>query len=71
MAWSENNKADYVFGFAQNPRLRRKMTGQLRGRSAQGKSGAGVLLLPHAGSRARRVVAKTEYLEKGGKPAPS
>jgi Transposase DDE domain group 1 len=76
MAWCEKHHVDYLFGLARNARLRRKMARQLRQakREHQRKGKAARVFTEFSyrtrksWSRARRVVAKAEYLEKGENP---
>ena len=76
MAWCEQNRVDYVFGLARNSRLQRKIAPQLREAKQQhektGKAARGFADFSYrtrkSWSRARRVVAKAEYLEKGENP---
>jgi hypothetical protein len=76
MAWCENNDVDYVFGLARNSRLRRKIAAPLReAKQAQQRTGKAARVFAEfsyctrkSWSRARRVVAKAEYLEKGENP---
>ena len=77
MSWCEHNGVDYVFGFARNERLRR-LIGEAMGRAAhqyqETQKPARVFVeFPYqttTGSweRARRVVAKAEYID--GKENP-
>lgn len=76
MAWCENNDVDYVFGFARNKRLRRKIAAQLRqAKQEHRRTGKAARVFAEffyrtraSWSRSRRVVAKAEYLEKGENP---
>ena len=76
MAWCENNGVDYVFGFARNARLRRKIARQLRqAKRAYRRTGHAARVFTEffyrtraSWSRSRRVVAKAEHLEKGENP---
>ena len=76
MVWCENNDVDYVFGLARNSRLRRKIAAPLReAKQEQRRTGKAVRRFTEffyrtrkSWSRARRVVAKAEYLEKGENP---
>ena len=76
MAWCEKHHVDYVFGFARNARLRRKIASPMREAKQQhrrtGKPArvftAFFYQTRESWSRARRVVAKAEYLEKGENP---
>jgi hypothetical protein len=76
MAWCENNSVDYVFGLQRNQRLRRivgadmhqaHMLHQSTGKAA--RVFAEFDYQTHKSwSRARRVVAKAEHLDKGENP---
>jgi hypothetical protein len=76
LAWCENSAVDYVFGFARNERLRRKIARSLRQAKREhertGKAARGFCEFSYrtrqSWTRARRVVAKAEYLEKGENP---
>lgn len=76
MAWCEKHGVDYVFGFARNPRLRRRITPQLREAQTEHRRTAKPARVfteffyrtRASWSRSRRVVAKCEYLEKGENP---
>ncbi len=76
MAWCETNNVDYVFGFARNERLRRKIAGSLReAQREHERTGKAARVFREfsyrtrqSWMRARRVVAKAEYLEKGENP---
>lgn len=76
MAWCEKHRVDYVFGFARNSRLRRKIAAQLReAKREQQRSGKAARVFSEfsyrtrsSWSRSRRVIAKAEYLEKGENP---
>jgi hypothetical protein len=76
MAWCEQNLVDYVFGLARNSRLQRKIAPQLQAaKQAQETTGKAARVFAEfsyrtrkSWSRSRRVVAKAEYLEKGGNP---
>jgi len=77
MSWCEQHQVDYVFGFARNERLRRMIEDALaeaRRQSAETQKPARVFVeFPYqttTGSwdRARRVVAKAEYLEEKENP---
>lgn len=76
MAWCENNDVHYVFGLARNSRLRHKIARPLRqARREQQHTGKTARVFTEffyrtrkSWSRARRVVAKAEYLEKGENP---
>jgi Transposase DDE domain group 1 len=76
MAWCEKQHVDYLFGLARNARLRRKIARQLRQAQREyqrtGKAARVFTEFSYrtrkSWSRARRVVAKAEYLEKGENP---
>jgi DDE family transposase len=76
MAGCENNGVDYVFGWARNARLQRKIA-RAMGEAKQKHQSTGQTARVFAEfsyrtkkswSRSRRVVAKAEYLEKGENP---
>ncbi len=76
MGWCEANQVEYVFGFARNERLRRKIASPLRKAQREyhrtGKA-ARVFCEFFYGTRSswsqrRRVVAKAEHLAKGENP---
>jgi Transposase DDE domain group 1 len=76
MAWCETNDVDYVFGFARNERLRGKIARSLRqAQREHERTGKAARVFAEfsyrtrqSWMRARRVVAKAEYLEKGENP---
>jgi Transposase DDE domain group 1 len=76
MAWCETNDVDYVLGFARNQRLRRKIARSLReAKREHQRTGKAARVFTEffyrtrsSWRRARRVVAKAEYLEKGENP---
>jgi len=76
MAWCEAHRVDYVFGLARNQHLRRIIGKQMHDAQMQhqatGKPArvfAEFYYRTHkSGSRARRVVAKAEYPDKGENP---
>lgn len=76
MAWCENHQVHYVFGFARNPLLRRKIASPLRqARREHRRTGKAARVFTDffyrtrkSWSCSRRVVAKAEYLEKGENP---
>jgi Transposase DDE domain group 1 len=76
MAWCEKHRVDYVFGFARNQRLRRKIVAHLRQAKEEHRRTAKAARVfaefsyctRSSWSRTRRVVAKAEYLEKGENP---
>ena len=76
MSWCECNRVDYVFGLARNQRLRRiigkPMHQAKQLHQATGKAARVFAEFPYqtrkSWSRSRRVVAKSEYLDKGENP---
>ena len=76
MAWCEAHQVHYVFGLARNQRLERKIAPALaQAKSEHQQSGQAarvfvefVYQTRNSWSRARRVVAKAEYLDKGANP---
>ncbi len=77
MTWCEANKVEYVFGFARNERLRRLIEAAMQEAKRQQQANqeparvfTEFLYETTTGSwsRARRVIAKAEYLEKGENP---
>ena len=76
LAWCEDEKVDYVFGVAKNERLKGEVTSELEEAEerfrATGKPARVFKEFPYqtrsSWSRARRVVAKAEYLAKGPNP---
>jgi hypothetical protein len=76
MAWCEQNRVDYVLGLARNSRLQRKTAPAMREAKQEhertGQAARVFADFPYrtrkSWSRARRVVAKAEYLEKGENP---
>jgi len=76
MAWCEQNQVDYVLGLAKNERLKLEIAAELAQAAElyQGSGQAARLFQEFSyqtrksWSRARRVVAKAEYLEKGANP---
>jgi DDE family transposase len=76
MAWCEKNRVDYVFGFARNERLQRKIAGRMReAKQEHEKTGKAARVFAEFSYRthkswscSRRVVAKAEYLDKGANP---
>jgi hypothetical protein len=76
MAWCEKHHVDYVFGFARNERLRRKIAHAMRqAKREQRRTGKAARAFTEffyrtrvSWSRSRRVVAKAEHLEKGENP---
>lgn len=76
MAWCETHGVQYLFGFARNPRLRRKIAGPLReAKREHQRTGKAARVFREffyrtqsSWSRSRRVVAKAEHLGKGENP---
>jgi hypothetical protein len=76
MRWCEQNHVDYLFGLARNERLRKKIDAQMKqARALHEKTGKAARVFTglayitrKSWSRARRVVAKCEYLDKGENP---
>jgi hypothetical protein len=77
MAWCEEHGVQYVFGLARNERLRRTIDDEMEEAKRQhqtSKEPARVFTeflyetTTGSWSRARRVIAKAEYLEKGENP---
>jgi hypothetical protein len=76
MAWCEKHRVEYVLGLARHSRLRRKMARPLReAKREHQRTGKAARVFTEffyrtrkSWSRARRVVAKAEYLEKGENP---
>ncbi len=76
MAWCETHGVDYVFGFARNERLRRKIARELReAKREHRRTGKAARVLTEfsyrtraSWSRSRRVVAKAEHLAQGENP---
>ena len=76
MVWCEKHGVDYVFGFARNERLRRKIAAEMRQAQAEHRRTGKLARVfteffyrtRASWSRRRRVVAKAEYLEKGENP---
>ena len=70
MAWCEKHAVDYVFGFARNPRLRRKIAREMRqAKQEQQRTGKPARVFGEffyqtrkTWSQARRVVAKAEQI---------
>jgi hypothetical protein len=76
MGWCEANRVDYVFGLARNQRLAKIIGAQMQqarvlhqatGKAARVFTGF-AYITRKSWSRARRVVAKAEYLDKGENP---
>jgi len=76
MSWCEQNHVDYVFGLAQNQRLRKIIGRQLQEAKQEfahtGKAARVFTEFSYrtrkSWSRSRRVIAKAEYLAKGENP---
>ncbi len=76
MVWCETHGADYVLGLARNSRLRRQIVSEMRqAKQEHRRTGKAARVFTEfryrtrsSWSRARRVVAKAEYLEKGENP---
>jgi hypothetical protein len=76
MVWCETNDVEYVFGFARNERLRRRIAGPLReAKQEYQRTGQAARMFVEffyctrsSWSRRRRVVAKAEHLAKGENP---
>ena len=76
MAWCESRRVDYVFGFARNERLRRKITPAMRqAKQEHARTGKPARVFSeffyrtrNSWSRSRRVVAKAEQIEGKGNP---
>ena len=76
MAWCEKNQVDYVFGFARNQRLERKIVRAMeKAKKEHQRMGKAARVFcefsyrtRQSWSRSRRVVAKAEYLDKGPNP---
>ncbi len=76
MAWCEREGIDYIFGLAQNPRLRKLIeaqTAQVEKQYQETQAPARVFSeffysTKDTWSRERRVIAKAEHLDKGSNP---
>src|SRR5208282_1249503 len=76
MAWCEANQVDYVLGLAKNERLRAEIAAELAQAAEQYQRTSQAARIfkefsyqtRESWSRARRVVAKAEHLEKGANP---
>jgi hypothetical protein len=76
MAWCEREGLDYIFGLAQNPRLKKMIEAQMAQAEKQyqeTQSPARVFTeffyaTQHTWSCQRRVIAKAEHLDKGANP---
>ncbi len=76
MSWCEANRVDYALGLAKNERLKAEIAGELE-QAAEHYAQTGqaarlfkefVYRTRQSWSRARRVIAKAEHLEKGANP---
>ena len=76
MAWCEREGIDYIFGLAQNPRLKKQIEAQLAQMEKQYQETQAPARVfseffystKDTWSRERRVVAKAEHLDKGANP---
>jgi len=76
MVWCEANQVDYVLGLAKNERLKAEITSELQQAAAEyQRTGQAARVFKdfvyqtrESWSRARRVIAKAEHLEKGANP---
>jgi len=76
MVWCEANQVDYVLGLAKNDRLRAEITSELHQAEEEcQRTGQAARVFKEfayqtreSWSRARRVIAKAEHLEKGSNP---
>jgi len=76
MSWCEANRVDYVLGLAKNERLKAEITPELEQAAAEyAATGKAARVFKgftyqtrESWSRARRVIAKAEHLEKGSNP---
>jgi hypothetical protein len=76
MAWSEQEGLDYVLGLAKNERLRAEIAAEQQQAAAEyAQTGKAARVFKEfsyqtreSWSRARRVIAKAEHLEKGANP---
>jgi hypothetical protein len=76
MSWGETHRVDYVLGLAKNERLKAEIAPELEQAAAEyAASGQAARVFKEftyqtreSWSRARRVIAKAEHLEKGGNP---
>jgi hypothetical protein len=76
MAWCEQNQVDYVLGLAKNERLKAEIAPELEQAAAEyAATGQAARVFKEftyqtrqSWSRARRVIAKAEHLEKGSNP---
>ena len=76
MAWCEREGIDYIFGLAQNPRLKKLIAAQMAQAEKQYEEtkaparvfGEFFYSTQDTWSRERRVIAKAEHLDKGANP---
>jgi hypothetical protein len=76
MAWCENEGLDYIFGLAQNPRLKKQIAPEMAEAEQQYRQSQAPARLfteffyatEDTWSRERRVLAKAEHLSKGANP---
>ena len=76
LAWCEEQRVDYVLGLAKNERLKAEIVPELAQAAAQYRQtgraarvfGEFFYQTRESWSRARRVIAKAEHLEKGANP---
>jgi hypothetical protein len=76
MVWCESNGVEYIFGLAQNARLREEIARQMeQSRLGYEITGRAYRVFAdfyyqtlHSWSRRRRVIGKAEHLEKGSNP---
>ena len=76
MAWCEREGIDYIFGLAQNPRLKKLIAEQMAQAEKQYEEtkaparvfGEFFYSTQDTWSRERRVIAKAEHLDKGANP---
>src|SRR5713226_7923426 len=76
MAWCEQNQVDYVLGLAKNERLKAEIAPELEQAAEQyAETGQAARVFKEftyqtreSWSRARRVIAKAEHLQKGSNP---
>jgi len=76
MCWCETNEVEYIFGLAQNARLRSEIAQQMeQAHLAYQITGRAYRVFAdfyyqtlHSWSRRRRVIGKAEHLEKGANP---
>src|SRR5712691_6666046 len=76
MSWCEGHQVDYVLGLAKNERLKAEISGEVEQAAAEyAERGQAARIFKEfsyqtrkSWSRARRVIAKAEHLEKGANP---